>query len=315
MMRRTLLLILSAWLVLPVFSQENYKLKKYDIPSGHYSGITPVGDNRYAVVSDKDKALGFHQWHIVLDTENGTLMQVEYEGFRGIETDASRDEEGIAFCPSRGTLFISGEADQRILEHRMDGGLTGEELAIPPTLGKDRIQPNRGFEALGFDVVRQLFWTVTESALKGDDPGLLRLQTFRTDLLPEKEYVYQLDAEQARNHGRDHYHGLVAITPLPDGRLLTLEREARIARHYNGSRCWCKLFLYSPETGEKELLDSWKTRFAVANQRFANYEGMCLGPVLADGRQTIFLVSDAQGAYGRALWHLKDWMRIYAFRL
>ena len=34
------------------------KFQKF-IPPGNYSGITPIGDNRYAIVSDKDNTEGF----------------------------------------------------------------------------------------------------------------------------------------------------------------------------------------------------------------------------------------------------------------
>jgi hypothetical protein len=56
------------------------------------------------------------------------------------------------------------------------------------------------------------------------------------------------------------------------------------------------------------LLAKWRTR----NLRFANYEGMCLGPVLDDGRQVVVLVSDSQNQYGSLL---KDWFRTLIVRL
>ena len=41
---------------------------------------------------------------------------------------------------------------------------------------------------------------------------------------------------------------------------------------------------------EKTLL----TRFNTSFMNLANYEGMCLGPVLPDGRQTLLLLADSQ---------------------
>ena len=38
-----------------------------DIPAGNYSGITPIGNDRYAVVSDKTTD-GFYIFHIDIDT-------------------------------------------------------------------------------------------------------------------------------------------------------------------------------------------------------------------------------------------------------
>ena len=269
-----------------------------------------LGDSRYAVVSDKDSLAGFHVWAIHLDSKKGRITSVQDEGFRGVPFPLMRDAEGVAFCPDNNSVFICGEAEQRILEHRLDGTFTGRELHIPEALSVPHIYPNRGFEALCYDNVRRLFWTCTESPLRSDSARQLQLISFGLDMQPIATYRYILDPERSRNYGRDHYHGVVAMAPLSDGSLLVLEREARIARHYSGSRCHNCLFRFVPTTGEKRLLDSWQTRFTLMNTRFANYEGMCLGPRLADGRQTILLLSDSQGAYARGPWKLKDYIQV-----
>jgi len=310
-MRRCFYLLSCFLVCVSTLAQSHlYKLKKWDISPSNYSGITPIGDGLYAIVSDKEREAGFYIWEIKLNPTNGKLVSLQQMEWRGVPYDIDRDAEGIAFCPERNSLFISGEADQRILEHHLDGSLTGNELHVPKSMGKDKIQNNRGFEALGYDKEKQIFWTTTESNLLNDPPLLLRLQSFGLDLEPKQEVLYNLDSEQAKNHGRDHYHGVVAITPLGDDTLLILEREARITKNYNGSRCWCKLFLFNLETNEKTLLDEWKTRFAIANTRFANYEGMCLGPKLDDGRQTLLMICDSQAGFGRGPWHLRDKLKI-----
>ncbi|MBR4528590.1 MAG: esterase-like activity of phytase family protein [Bacteroidaceae bacterium] len=287
-----------------------YKLKKWGITPANYSGITPIGEGLYAVVSDEEDEAGFYVWEIQIDSTTGKLISVQQQGWRGTGYPIDRDAEGIAFCPPRQSVFISGEADQQILEHRLDGNLTGNELRIPDSMTKNNIMSNRGFEALGYDEKRQLFWTTTESNLRKDSTLQLRLQSIGLDLQPRQEIPYKLNPTQSKRKGRDHYHGVVAVTPLQDSTLLILEREAYIAKKYNGSRCWCSLFRFNTMTREKILLNEWKTRFTATNTRFANYEGMCLGPILTDGRQTILLVSDSQAGYGRGPWHLKDWLKI-----
>lgn len=287
-----------------------YRLKRWGIPKADYSGITPLGENRYAVVSDNEAKAGFYVWTLRLDSLTGKLSEVRNEGFRGTDWDGDRDAEGVAFCAQRQTVFVSGEDDQRILEHRLDGTLTGFELHVPARYGVDSIQPNRGFEALAYDARRGQFWTCTEAALRGSEPLQLDMLRFGLSLQPEGVVPYRLDAPQARSFGRDYYHGVVAITVLPDGRLLVLEREARIAPSYVGSRCWCKLFLFSPSDGTKVLLEKWVTSFHLWNLRFSNYEAMCLGPRLADGRQTLLLLCDSQSGAGRAFWHLKDRLKV-----
>ena len=296
-----------------------HSLRRYGIPPGHYSGITPLGDDRYAVVSDKEPRSGFFLWTIRLNPKNGKVEEVRNEGFRGDEKPADRDAEGIAWCPQRKTVFISGEADQRILEHALDGTPTGRELPVPPKYGTDRILSNRGFEALCYDSLRQVFWTCLESSAEdaSESVSLLRfplstLSSSRQNSDAVSEVAsYPLTPAQARPGWRDHYHGVVALTPLADGSLLVLEREARITHSGSGSRCWVKLFRHQPATGQKMQLAEWKSRFNPLNTRFANYEGMCLGPVLRDGTRTLFLISDSQGGYGRGPWHLKDMLRVF----
>ncbi len=309
-LRRFVLAVILTILPIGMTAQKTYKLKKWHVPAAHYSGITPMGDGRYAVVSDEESQAGFYVWRVEIDTLKGRVRNVSDEGFRGVAFDIDRDAEGVAFCPPLQTVFVSGEADQRILEHRIDGTLTGRELAVPTDYGKSRIQANRGFEALGYDSLRASFWTSPESPLQGESGLRVPLLRFGTDLRLQQTVDYELDAPQARNHGRDHYHGVVAITPMADGTLLILEREARIARRYSGSRCWCRLYQFDPSTGTKRLRSQWCTRLTPTNSRFSNYEGMCLGPKLADGRQTVLLVADSQGGYGRALWHLRDKLRL-----
>lgn len=307
----------SGWVVallllpLQIFAQLTYDLAWWQMQPGNYSGITPIGDERYAIVSDQEKNSGFFVWQIEMDSLTGQIRNVVNEGFRSANDSIDLDAEGIAFCAETGTLFVSRESDQRIVEHNLDGSLTGRELAIPEWADRNHIRSNRGFEALGYDPERKLLWTTTESPLKEDSALMLRFMAFDSELQLQSTFPYQLDPEQAPNHGRDHYHGVVAITPYQDG-LLVLERECRIAPNYSGSRCWCKLFYFLPEAGTKQLLDVWQTDFNILNVTMANYEGMCLGPKLSNGLQTVLLISDSQAGFGIGLWHLRDFLRVTA---
>lgn len=307
-----------------VWPGPRYRLARWGVSPGNYSGITSLGDGSYAVVSDKDTEVAFYIWKIDLDSVTGRLLNVQTTGrvvSPSLSGTFSRDSEGIAFCAQRGTVFVSGEADQRIIEYRVDGLATGLELPVPAQFGINQIQPNRGFEALGYDSLRRVFWTCVESPLKKEaDEGLLPLLQFSMKDAPgsglfewmaDSVISYALSPAQTKGGGRDYYHGVVAITPLYDGTLLVLEREARISRSGSGSRCRVRLFRFWPQSGEKAQLGEWNSRFTLFNTRFANYEGMCLGPRLTDGRQTVLLISDSQGGYGRGPWHLRDYLRVF----
>ena len=116
-----------------------------------YSGITWLGDNRYAVVTDKKD--GFFEFRFDI-TNDGSVANLERGVFRG-DDKRSRDCEGIVFHPGRGTVFISGEQDQEILEYAPDGTKTGSRLDIPPVFQKGT--GNYGFEALAYSQATGLF--------------------------------------------------------------------------------------------------------------------------------------------------------------
>ena len=61
-----------------------------------------------------------------------------------------------------------------------------------------------------------------------------------------------------------------------------------------------------PGAEDKQLLTEWRTKLTLFSRSLANYEGMCLGPVLADGSRVIILVADSQNQYGGVL---KDWLK------
>jgi len=320
------------FLCLPILlsAAPRYRLSRWGMQAGNYSGITPLGDGLYAVVSDKDVEIPFHIWQIEINLEKGKVKEVKdltdqtlSLPLQSVSGAQSRDAEGIAFCSQRNTVFVGGEADQRIIEYRLDGVATGYELPIPAQYGSDQIQSNRGFEALGYDEAQQRFWTCTESpvrsALQTEDANRVDLLCFSLGKDKDAEsglfsldhkVSYPLALPKGKAGGHDYYHGVVAITPLSDGTLLVLEREARITSSGSGSRCWVSLFRFWTQNGQKEKLGEWRSRFNPLNTRFANYEGMCLGPVLNDGSQTLLLVSDSQGRYGKGLWHLKDYLRV-----
>ena len=84
------------------------------------------------------------------------------------------------------------------------------------------------------------------------------------------------------------------------------------AKRRLGSFVHVKLYLIDPasqQPGEilkKTLLTEFRTKVNLTRRSFANYEGICVGPKLADGRQLLILVSDSQNQYRHIL---KDWFK------
>ncbi len=289
------------------------------VPAGNYSGIAPLGGDSYAVVCDKSETDGFFVFRIDIDSISGKLRNVACEGFRS-SGEANRDQEGIAYVPESGLVYVGGEADNQVFEYDMEGKRTGCRLAIPDIFAS--ASANYGLESLTYNATTHLFWLTSESTLPADGAqatagndttrNLLRIQSFDESLQPRGWHYYMMDAPTAKKRGSNYAMGVSELCALDDGRLLVLEREFYVSRRKLGSFVRCKLFVADPSAcgvGEmmpKRLLTEFKTGIRLFNYRLANYEGMCLGPRLADGGQVIVLVSDSQGRYGGVL---RDWFK------
>lgn len=294
------------------------------VPAGNYSGITSVGENTFAVVDDKSTAGAFCIFHIVQDKESGRIDSISFEGFRGTQTE-SRDAEGIAFNPHTGTLFISGEKDNRILEYDMEGKLTGRELAVPDEFHK--ATSNYGLESLTYNAATHLFWTTSESTLPKDGEQAtstnkamneLRLQSFGDDLMPKRQYRYVMDVPVASSKAGNYAMGVSDLLALDDGTVIVLEREFFVPPMKIGAFVVCKLYAVKPtehipygEPLTKRLLGSYRTQLSLFKHEVANYEGMTLGAQLNDGSQSIILVSDSQNQYAGVL---KDFFKVIVLR-
>ena len=324
-------------------------LGKWGVGTAQFSGIVPMGNNVYAVVSDKEPTDGFFKMRIEINNLTGTVWgvgEVEFLGNPSPTRDASgnttRDCEDVVFQPSTGTIFISGEGDQQVLEYSPDGTPTGRALAVPSIFATNCIYPNMGFEALAFHEETSTFYTMTEGPLKKDGTpvgaanpngrNLLRLQSYSSDLSAAEQYAYRSEGAEITKRGTTYTFGVSAMTALTDGRLLVMERELNVPQGHVGATCIVRIFRVDPrhatpiahDTDLSSLPDDaflnktevfrHTTRFNLTTQTFANYEGMCLGTPLADGTPTLLLISDSQGGYGNSLFRLKDYLLILALR-
>ncbi len=277
---------------LSLFSQRFQKFPR-EIPAGNYSGICAIDDDCYAVVSDKAEEDGFFVFKMQIDTLRGKIRKVENRGFRKSGL-SNRDMEGICYCPSSNSLFISGERDNEVYEYTLDGQRTGRRLALPEVFR--RADSNYGLEALTYDRVRHLFFTTTEHPLKGD--SVLRIQSFADNLLPAKQYFYRPDDPQ----GKVYLHGVSELCALSDGRLLVVERQVYVPRLKIGAKSIVRVYAVYPGDSaclEKHLVKEIRTRLTLTKRKFANVEGMC---EIASGLW--MMVADSQDQYKGVL---RDW--------
>lgn len=321
---------------------------RWGIPAGNYSGIAPLGGDRYALVSDKQEADGWFEVAITFGPD-GDIAEMKFvaahlvtvandssadaddssAGAQAAAADGAptaRDAEDIV-ATDEGTVFVCAESDQRVLELDAQGRATGRELAVPEWCGVAHIFGNYGFEALARSSADGSFWTTTEHSLRDDaprrsdysypEPTVHRLLHFDKDLSYAGACRYRSEAPRATKAMRAYAFGVPAMTAAPDGRLYIMEREMAVTPRFGGSFCRVAIFSVDPASARgdeplaKEPVVDFTTRLRLVGRKtLANYEGMCLGPVLPDGRRTLLLVADSQNRVGNALFRLKDYIRV-----
>ncbi len=320
MSRRLYMTTLWAWLTL--VSAFGQTLRVTEMPQqpisvalGQYSGITWIFGNRYAVVDDKLPGGGIVFFDIPIRSDGKvreSQVQMTVPDATLSASVAGLDNEGVVF--SHGKLYVSAESDQSIREYDLDGRATGVVFSIPADLGAKAIVKNGGFEAFTWNAATGQFWTTTELPLKADGKAsrLHRLQRFDERYLANGRWLYRMDepvlSEKERGSVMAYVHGISAMTALDDGRLIILEREVYVpagkprdilARSFTKT----KLYVVNPsgdpaEILPKQLLCDFETRLVMTaagiDVALANYEGMCLGPRLPDGRRCLVLIADSQ---------------------
>ena len=301
-MRRTLILILLSLRLASALSQISITLNpqqqfKETIPAGNYSGIAWLGGTRYAVVSDKSEHDGYYVFDIQLDTITGAILSAKTLGFYGSERPG-RDDEDIAYLPDRCTLMISGETDNHIIEFDQQGRYTGRATAWPDSLGN--LPENEGLEALTYCKESHHLWTCNETAP-------IRLLEIDSIMKVCRVIPYRMDsASISPREGAFYTFGVPSLCALNADSLLVLEREAYVPKMKLGAFAKCKLFCYNILTYEKTLLAQWQTYMKLFDHSFANYEGMCIGPMLAGGKRALVMVADSQNQYAGVL---RDWLK------
>ena len=294
------------------------------VPAGNYSGICWMGGDRYAVVDDKSPTAGFRPMTIVVDSLTGDILSVWADSLV-TSHQPNRDEEGICYVAQTNTVFVSGEKDGQIIEYTLDGQPTGRRLHTPEVFANTNTYDNRGFEALTYNAVTRRFWTTTENTLRSDGQrpkagrniaNRLRLQSFGDDLEPREQYWYVPDTLSSSGAKSKCTLGVSGMAALDDGRIVVLERQALRTGNGIGSSIRIRLYMVNPQghepgdTLEKQLMTEFSTRINLTRRNFANYEGICVGPQLVDGRQVLLLVADSQNQHKGML---RDWFRSVVF--
>ncbi len=247
------------------------------------------------------------------------------------------DPEGIAIGPN-GELFVSSERDvdgnPAIFVFNMDGVLQGtlpvDAKFLPDAEGSQGVRSNLGFESLTITPDGTTLFTATESALAQDgEPASLETgspaRIVEYDLNTGEavsEFIYEVEPIANAPVPADAFadSGLVELLAIDNqGTLLALERSFSSGAPDRGFTI--QLFLVETQAatdviGENAIpaaIDDGELEInvdEVARKELLldlgelgipldNLEGMTLGPVLEDGRQSLVLVADDNfGAFG-----------------
>ena len=227
--------------------------------------------------------------------------------------DEMWDGEGIVLTGDG--FIISTEIGPKVYELDQAGQTVGE---VPVPAHFARILRNRGFEALGLSPDGRYLFFANEGPLEGDGPqpsdaggGVVRIVRYDRVARQTTEYAYRTDPiPPPAREGADR--GVVEIVALSGTDLLILERSfipdvGNDVRIYRASVAGAasvldvtNLTAQTPAIVKTLLVDLGALpdaefpmpRQPQPNRILDNYEAMTLGPVLADGRQVLFVVSD-----------------------
>lgn len=290
------------------------------------SGISYAGDNLYYAVDDNSKMLC--TLSIGIDKSSGALSASAISIGTPIAVSGGSDMEGCAFDPCSGALWISDESGSTIREVCP---ITGEVLRSAPVPAIMRqYYGNYSLEALTISGDGKTMWTSNEEALKCDGTNstltagcLVRLVKFtresaRDNWTPAGQYAYLTEpiAENSSQYlSGSARNGVSALTALPDGTLLVLERGYR---GWGGLADDFKNYIYAVDYSKAtdvsdftSLTNSTFTRVTKTSiwqdmtLKVVNYEGMCLGPMLNDGSCSLLLIADGGNGGNEKIMTLK----------
>ena len=258
------------------------------------SGITWFRGENYYVVSNRDAALIPLKLEL---SEVGAITGAKFGAKIPVKCRLA-DFEGIAYQPERDRLYVSTERPPGVVGFDREGDATFH-MDVPKVFAK--ALKNKGLESLTFGAGS--FWTANEDALEGDgevsSPGegaLVRLQRFDERFRPKAQFAYQTGTSLFRASKTGT--GVTDLAALPGGELLVLERAV-------GLGISARIFAIDPAgatdtTGIPKLggakVTPVKKRLVYERLTGArNFEGMALGPELADGWRSLILIEDNGG--------------------
>lgn len=274
-----------------------------------FSGLTWAGGSDYFTVSDKVRAI--FPMSIALEPASGKILSASIGTAIPVKTKFG-DFEGVAFVPDKQRIYVSCETGDGIFGFDLKKR-TVLPVAVPPIFSQAR--NNKSLESLTYDSTVGNFWTANEEALKCDGPmsgsergTVVRLQRFDGAFHPTGQFAYVTERSTFRAHGGGT--GVSDLALLPNGELLVLERVVGplglsvkiFTTDLRGATDISKV----PALEGAEYQPAAKTLLFSRATLTNNFEGIALGPPLADGWRSLILIADS----GRGTTHYLMPLRI-----
>ena len=280
-------------------------------------GLSWAGGETYWSVRDTGGELC--ELRIPVDAATG-----EIRGFalgRTFKVPRGKDLEGTAYDPLRKSVWLSDENGPAVFEFRPAEGALGQSVELPKELFG--VRKNRGLEALEISPDGLEMWTCNENELPADEkasPGsseFLRLTRFaRRDAASvwhvAGQWAYRPESPGGLRIRGKSRNGVSSICVMPDGSVLVLEREKR---HEGKAHYRIRIFLVDlvsatdvrgwTSLADADFIPVRKHLLYEADVGCAMYEGMSLGPTLADGAWSLLLVSDGDDEADERMLSLK----------
>ena len=280
-----------------VEGQDSFALESAEVTD--LSGIAWTGGDSFYAVSDHLNALV--PLTLKIDAATGRIASGEIGEPVPVPADA-RDFEGLAYVAATKTFYISAESGNAVLRF-CPGEPRAERLAVPPIFAQAR--KNLSLESMTWNDTAKQFWIANEEALVPDGPladahagSLVRLQRFDAKFRPTAQFAWRTAPAAFRFHGAGS--GVSDLFVLPDGALIVLERG------FGGGglqlRLWLADFQNATDTtripslaGTADCIPARKILLFERATGFTNFEGLTLGPRLADGTRSLVVIADSNG--------------------
>jgi len=269
-------------------------------------GLAYSGGDTYWSVRDT----GGDVFELAIPIDRDTGRSKELKILRHFSVPGAKDLEGVAWDPLRGSLWVSDEHGPSIVEFTPGGG-RGAAVALPPEFRC--VRRNRSLEALEISPDGLDMWTCNENGLPADGKAavgpseFLRLTRFSRSTADGEwtvsgQWAYRPEMPGGMEVSGRARNGVSSLCVLPGGEILVLEREkkgegkhAYVARVYLADLSCATDVSGWQSLGEADFSPVGKHLLFAADTGRAMYEGMSRGPLLADGSQSLLLVSDGDG--------------------